>query len=192
MQLFISCLVILLLSGFTVAKAFTVPPMPMSQYADTEVSTNIAFNTIRNDVKYFALNFLLGSDSLNGIQVALGRDKNKDGVLALSEIDTVYGYRNGRYIIEYVSKGLRYEEPAIANEQRNFSISIDTKAKGTLIDFSAKVGVRQIFSDLIQSSPDWLYHKEWNLMRITRRGVAVPDEWVKFDIDYSAVVITVK
>ena len=35
------------------ATAVPVPPMPVSPYADTEVSTNVAFNSVRSDVKEF-------------------------------------------------------------------------------------------------------------------------------------------
>lgn len=35
------------------AKEFSVPPMPVSAYADTEVSTNIIFNNHRSDYQGF-------------------------------------------------------------------------------------------------------------------------------------------
>ena len=45
------------LSILAFAAAVTVPPMPVSPYADTEVSTNVAFNSVRSDVKEFELKF---------------------------------------------------------------------------------------------------------------------------------------
>ena len=45
-----------ILSAVASAKEFLVPPMSTSSYADTEVTTNIAINTQRSDVKEFALN----------------------------------------------------------------------------------------------------------------------------------------
>ena len=41
------------LSILAFAAAVTVPPMPVSPYADTEVSTNVAFNLVRSDGKEF-------------------------------------------------------------------------------------------------------------------------------------------
>ena len=47
---------ILALVGLRVL-AVSLPPMPVSPYADTEVSTNVAFNSVRSDVKEFELKF---------------------------------------------------------------------------------------------------------------------------------------
>ena len=92
------------------AKPIVVPSLPVSPYADTEVSTNVVFNTTRFDVKKFELNFQLECSSSNCIQVALGQDVDADGMLSFAETDVVYGWRNGRYFVEDVKGACRYEE----------------------------------------------------------------------------------
>ena len=63
------------------AKTFSIPPLPISPYVDTEITTNIAFNNHRSDVKELELKFVLECSSSNCIQVAFGNDANADGVL---------------------------------------------------------------------------------------------------------------
>ena len=89
------CALAILLPFVISAKTFSIPPLPISPYADAEISTNIAFNASRIDAKRFELNFSFECGSSNSFQVAFGRDANQDGVLSFSETDTVFGWRNG-------------------------------------------------------------------------------------------------
>ena len=85
--------VVLLLPLFASAKTFTIPPLPVSPQADTEISTNIVFNNHRSDVKELELKFVLECSSSNCIQVAFGNDANADGVLSRRETVSIYGWR---------------------------------------------------------------------------------------------------
>ena len=176
------------------AKAIVVPPLPVSQYVDAEVTTNIAFNTSRTDVKMFELNFQLECSSSNCIQVALGRDIDSDGILSFAETDVVYGWRNGRCFVEDVKGACRYEEKvsSLEKESQNFSISIQTTKECQPKAFSAMVGSTSVFMSLTETVPAWLYRLEWNLMRITRRGVGLPSQWVSYDVKYAQLYITVR
>ena len=176
------------------AKAIVVPPLPVSQYVDAEVTTNIAFNTSRTDVKTFELNFQLECSSSNCIQVALGRDIDSDGILSFAEIDVVYGWRNGRCFVEDVKGASRYEEKvsSLEKESQNFSISIQTTKEYQPKAFSAMVGSTSLFESLIETVPVWLYRPKWNLMRITRRGDVLPSQWVSCDVKYAQLYIIVR
>ena len=176
------------------AKAIVVPSLPVSRYVDAEVSTNIAFNTSRTDVKTFELNFQLECSSSNCIQVALGRDIDSDGILSFAETDVVYGWRNGRCFVEDVKGASRYEEKvsSLEKESQNFSISIQTTKEYQPKAFSAMVGSTSVFMSLTETVPAWLYCPEWNLMRITRRGVGMPLQWVSYDVKYAQLYITVR
>ena len=176
------------------AKAIVVPSLPVSQYADTEVTTNIAFNAIRSDVKTFELNFQLECSSSNCIQVALGRDADSDGILSFAETDVVYGWRNGRYFLEDVKGAFRYEENISPFERgaHNFAIRIRTTKEYQPKMFSAMADSTSLFMSLTETVPAWLYRPEWNLMRITRRGAGLPSQWVSYDVKYAQLYITVR
>lgn len=180
-----------ILSAVASAKEFIVPPMSASSYADTEVTTNIAINTQRFDVKEFALNIFFEAASSNNIQVAFGCDEDGNGILSFSETDAVYGYRNGKSVIEDVKNAVRYEEVP-ADGSRNFNIKMRMKKDYTPKEFSASVGAYQIFTDFSSDVPSWLCRPDWNLMRVTRRGAGAPAEWLSCDIKYSHFYIIVR
>ena len=180
-----------ILSAVASAKEFLVPPMSISSYADTEVTTNIAINTQRFDVKEFALNIFFEAASSNNIQVAFGCDEDENGILSFSETDAVYGYRNGRCVIEDVKNAVRYEE-VVTDGRADFNIRMRMRKDYTPKEFSASVGTTQIFTDFSSELPFWLYQPKWNLMRITRRGAGTPVEWLSCDIKYCHFYIIVR
>ena len=180
-----------ILSAVAAAKKFVVPSMSASSYADTEVTTNIAINAQRSDVKEFALNIFFEAASSNNIQVAFGCDEDENGILSFSETDAVYGYRNGRCVIEDVKNAVRYDE-VVADGIQNFNIKIRMKKDYTPKEFSASVGTSQIYTDFSSDVPSWLYRPDWNLMRVTRRGAGAPAEWLSCDIKYSHFDIIVR
>ena len=185
---------ILALVGLRVL-AVSLPPMPVSPYADTEVSTNVAFNSVRSDVKEFELKFSFDGSASNSIQVALGRDSDKDGTLSFAEIGAVYGWRNGRYFAEDVASGRRFEEFAVEDSEetgRVFSVKMRTSRNREAKEFDARAGSESVLTNLSQSCPVWLYRPEWNMMRITRRGIGEPAEWFTCDIGYSSFYITIR
>ena len=187
---------ILLLPLVVSAKEITLSPLPASPYSDTEVTTNIAFNGARSDVKTFDFKFTLECSSSNSIQVAFGRDSDGDGNLSFAETDAVYGWRNGRYFAESVAAGERYEEN-VADCDANaasqiFSVSLKTTRDYAPKDFSATVGSQGVFESLSERTPSWLYRPEWNLMRITRRGTYIPAEWFNCKIGYSAFWMVIR
>ena len=71
-----------------------VPSMPVSPYADTEVSTNIPVN--KADIGYSDLNFRLNGTPTNNLELAFGTDANTNGVLDAEEVETRFGWRGGR------------------------------------------------------------------------------------------------
>ena len=184
------CMPIILL-----AKNIDISSLPISNYADTEVATNVVLNKHRNDVKELEFKFKLDCSSSNCIQVAFGEDANKDGVLSFQETGVLYGWRNGRYFIEDVREGERYEY-SIESEDRtgmkNFVLNLRTKRNYLPNEFFAKVDGMLIFTNLSVSVPSWLYQPKWNLMRITRRGVSAPAEWFDCKVTYCAFYITVR
>ena len=180
-----------LLPFAALARTFSVSPLPLSPYADTEVTTNVAINAQRFDVKEFGLNISFEAASSNNIQVAFGCDEDENGILSFSETDAVYGYRNGKSVIEDVKNAVRYEE-VVTDGRANFNIKMRMKKDYTPKEFSASVGAYQIFTDFSSDLPPWLYRPDWNLMRVTRRGASAPAEWLSCDIKYSHFYIIIR
>ena len=56
----------------------------------------------------------------------------------------------------------------------------------------ANINGTSVFTNLSIAVPVWLYQPEWNLMRITRRGISTPSEWFSCKIGYSSFCVTIR
>ena len=79
------------------AFAVTVEPLPQSEFADTEVSTNIAFAVERPAMTRIEFTVSLDATPTNNVEVAIGTDTNSDGNLAVEEAAYVFGYDCGTW-----------------------------------------------------------------------------------------------
>ena len=79
------------------ALAVTVEPLPQSAFADTEVSTNVAFAVERPAMTRIEFTVALDATPTNNVEVAIGTDANSDGNLAVEEAAYVFGYDCGAW-----------------------------------------------------------------------------------------------
>ena len=79
------------------AVAVTVTPLPPSEFADTEVSTNIAFAVERPAMTRIEFTVALDATPTNNVEVAIGTDANGDGNLSVEEAAYVFGYDCGTW-----------------------------------------------------------------------------------------------
>ena len=90
-------LLAMILSLPMAAFAVTVEPLPQSEFADTEVSTNIAFAVERPAMTRIEFTVSLDATPTNNVEVAIGTDANSDGNLAVEEAAYVFGYDCGTW-----------------------------------------------------------------------------------------------
>ena len=130
------------------AFAVTVGPLPPSEFADTEVSTNIPIrvNLERLDRMRFALE--LSPTATNDIEVLIGHDADTNGVLSVGESRIAFGYDCGNW---FVREGEEVRaETYICSEQMYARRELAIRYK----DFD----------------PDW------DLVKVVRRGLGASDE----------------
>ena len=182
------------------ARQITIPTQPVSQYADTEVATNVVVQSSRTDVREVKLHIQFEGTPTNDLEVAFGRDANANGILDISEVETVYGWRGGRYFIENVRGWDRIETEAATNGVGGFfDVQLKNDRDFVPARFAATCGIspersepRQrslegcsaAFVDFAANPPAWLFRREWNMMRVVRRGTGVPSEWVRCFVDH--------
>ena len=97
------------------ALAVTVEPLPPSEFADTEVSTNIAFVVDRAIMTRIEFTVALDATPTNNVEVAIGTDGNGDGNLSVEESAYVFGYDCGKWFVRDQSKS------KVEVEERNLS-----------------------------------------------------------------------
>ena len=138
------------------AFAVTVEPLPPSEFADTEVSTNIAFAVERPAMTRIEFTVALDATPTNNVEVAIGTDANGDGNLAVEEAAYVFGWDCGKWFMR----------------------------EGELFDCSECSIVRLNAEGRVEKS--FVLKKRqldtaWNLVKVTRRGCGVACELVKVE-----------
>ena len=175
-----------------VAFGVTVESLPPPQFIDTEVSA-----THRLEQQAFGLRGLdfrldFNGTPSNNVEVAFGRDGNEDGSLAPHETDVIVGWECGRYFIECFRTGERIEETNVGTNDlaRSLAWHYDVRKGGKVLKaFAASNEVCVAFASVSTNTPAWLYDRNWNLMKLTARGVDVQDERFEVDVRSSGFLI---
>ena len=129
------------------AMAFgvTVETLPVSDYADTEVSTNIPFAVSFDAMSRMNFSISLDASPSNSVEVSIGEDANGDGNLSPEETDQTFGYDCGRW----------FQRNAVGDEEK-------MKVEGG-------GGQRTAHTFVLKKRR---LDEAWNLVKVTRRGKA--------------------
>ena len=174
--------------------AVSVPALPESVFCDTEVFTNVAFNAVRNDARHFGVSMAFMGTESNCVQVAFGHDADGDGNLEAVETGFVLGWRGGAYFIEDAAGKNRITELAASgvHADRRFVLSAKLNAHSVPVQVSVSNECGACFAVLSENVPSWLYGKDWNLMKVTRRGVDAASERIDVECRYKFFRIVIR
>ena len=133
--------------------------LPQSDFADTEVSTNIPFavNPERMNTVTFTLE--LDESPSNSVEVALGHDADGDGNLSVEESALTFGYDCGRWF-----------------RRETKDDAVRPAASGKLTLHRDRDG----------------FDPNWNLAKVTRRGLRPSNERVILHASLVGAVILVR
>ena len=137
------------------AFGVTLSVLPQSEYADTEVSTNIAFAVDRPAITRIEFTVALDATPTNNVEVAIGTDANGDGNLAVEEAAYVFGYDCGTWFCR------SRDENKIESSAVNLNLQPQPRISHTFI-----LKRRQLDT-------------AWNLLKVTRRGCGSSCELVE-------------
>jgi len=127
----------------------TVGPLPQSDYADTEVSTNLPFQVDFATMSRIEFTLSLVASPSNVVEVSIGTDANADGILSPDETDQTFGYNCGNW---FQRDSIRETEVVAVSGQ-------------TLNGHNSCVGKTFILKKRMMDPA-------WNLIRVVRRGVS--------------------
>ena len=133
-----------------VAFGVAVDPLPVSEYADTEVSTNIPFEVSFDAMSRLNFSISLEASPSNSVEVSIGEDANADGVLSLDEADQTFGYDCGVWFVRSL----------IDNREERLPAPVREDADGTVRAEKTFVLKKRKLDEL------------WDLVKVTRRGKA--------------------
>jgi len=174
----------------TAVSGMTAPALPPSAFADTEVSTNIVLEQAAVNVSGLNLQLLFCGTSSNNVEIALGMDADNDGELSFDEMDVRLGWDCGRYFVERVSTGERYEETNVGTNDLNRVFDWQCAVRRNTLEslaISTEVGLG--FANVTANPPAWLYGRNWNLINLTARGTDVQNEQFTYESTSRGVVL---
>ncbi len=187
------CLIGVFLSVHGYARTIVVQPQPVSPYADTEVSTNVVIN--KADISYSDLHFAFDGTPTNSLELAFGTDVNTNGVLDAEEVETRFGWRSGRYFMENALTWERFvSEPASGARNLSVEMHLDIRYAQQQVKRINVTGINAYaFGGLVSERPPaWLWRREWNLVRVTRRGTEPPSDWFEYNAGHCGFTLRVR
>ena len=149
--------------------------LPTSEFADTEVSTNVPRALNLPSLKEYRIGLGLVGTPSNNVEVALGHDADGDGVLSLDEAAVSLAWDCG----EWMARGIGEEG----------QVPLMTSGPDTNGFVVAEIAVAVSNH---KAKPAWLYDRTWDLVRVTRRGVDDPEERVSLYTRVAGLMILVK
>ena len=174
-----------LAAGAVEARQQNLAQLAPSQFADTEVSTNVPCALNDPALRQYEISLGLVGTPSNNVEVALGHDADGDGVLSLDEAAISLAWDCGEWIVkEEGSSFAKATEDELGN-----GVSLVTNESDTNGFVAAEIAVAVSNH---KSKPAWLYDRTWDLVRVTRRGVDDPEERVSLYTRVAGLMILVK
>ena len=173
------------------ALARPLPPLSAPEFVDTEVTACHSLDQAMPSV--CGLNFELAfrGTSSNNVEIVFGRDDDGDGNLSFGESDVRVGWDCGRYFIERVPTGERFEELSVDTNGTDRTLRWDCALKHRVMwGLSVTNEVGPAFAVATAASPSWLYDANWDRVRLTARGPDARDEQ-RFDVEVTTTGIAV-
>ena len=133
----------------SVVFGVAVETLPQSEYADTEVSTNILFVVSFDAMSRMNFSISLDASPSNCVEVSIGEDADGDGVLSLDEMDQTFGYNCGTWF------------------QRDSARELFDCSDCSIVRLDGTERAEKTFV-LKKRKLD----EAWNLVKVTRRGKA--------------------
>ena len=136
-----------------------------SIFDDTEVSTNLPFNSGAASVREFMLQIGLNANTTNTVQVAFGVDSDENGLLEWHETEFLLGWRCGGWFYrDKIADAANYAMMTGGVRTLEWILTLDSNRKAKRLE------ARDGSATLSFTATCGMFNPEWNLARITVRG----------------------
>ena len=177
------------------AVGVELPQLAAPEFIDTEVSATHRLEQPAFGLRGLDFRLDFNGTPSNNVEVTFGRDLDANGSLAPHETDVIVGWECGRYFIERFRTGERIEEANVGTNdvERSLAWHYTLRKSGKVFKaFTATNEVGAVFAQVSTNAPAWLYSRDWNLMRLTARGVDVQGERFEVEVRSSGFSINLR
>ena len=166
--------------------------MPRGEFADTEAATNVPFAFQGKGVRDFRFVLDFAGTPSNNVQLAFGRDLDLDGVLSADEADMTFAWDCGEWRVEN-GTNLASFATAAATTNSSKRLEWDLRMKRTRM---RRLDVLEngvaLFPELVDSPEPWFYSPDWDILRLTARGVDASAESAGVALDVTGYTINLR
>ena len=160
------------------ARKATMPPLPVSTFADTEVVTNMPMPSVDMATRRVSFSLAFAATPSNCVEAVFGTDLDGDGELSPGERRLAVGWRCGRWFVrENPDSELSAEAPMSADgSETSLSWKMRLSPVGVVESLSASVDGSPLFAEFAAAPPSWLHNPAWNMVRLRGCGRGVLGE----------------
>ena len=160
-------------------------PLPTPEFADTEVTACHSLDQAMPSVCGLNLELAFWGTSSNNVEIVFGRDDDGDANLSFGESDVRVGWDCGRYFIERIPTGERFEELSAETNGADRILRWDCALRHRVMrGLAVSNEVGPAFATVTAAPPSWLYDANWDTLRLTARGPEATGE--RFDVEVSS------
>ena len=180
------------LAGTAIAASLQPDALPRCEFADTEVTTNCPFSFASPFVVDFRLTMEFGSTPSNNVQIAFGRDADADGVLSADETGMILAWDCGEWSLSGTNALPLAVSPAVdtnAHKVLRWNLHLRGKRpKGLVLTENGQ----SLFPGFASAPEPWFYDRNWNMFRLTARGIDDPAESFTVDLNEKGALILLR
>ena len=183
-------------SGLFASSTVAVPTLPPSEYADTEVSTNVSLVAAvtcaaGDNVRFFDVELSLEATPTNNVEIVFGRDVDGDGDLSRLERDFVLGWDSGSWFWcdrrGNVESRMVDADTVTARRTLRWRVTLDADHLPRRV--TATEGRRTLCNRAATAS---MFSSGWDTARIVARGHVAHDESINVKTDRNAMRIILR
>ena len=174
MKKMLTCIAAMGIAVSVALPAFALPPvhpvLPPVAYIDTETVTNVPFTAWQEHAGKFKFSLTCRTTATNNVQFAFGRDVDDNGILSLEESGLVVGWDCGKWFVQGGYDAERIETAVGTDEGQTLAWTVRlSPVTATPMSVTATVDGTPVFGGV---DAGMFYRKNWNMFRLTGRGLA--------------------
>ena len=163
-------IVVCVATSATLALPPVRPVLSPAEYIDTEAVTNVPFVAWQEHAGKFKFSLTCRTEATNNVQFAFGHDADDDGILSLEESDLVVGWDCGKWFVQGGYDAERIETAAGTDDGQALAWTVRLSPRtATPVSVTAAVDGTPAFGGV---DAGMFYRKNWNMFRLTGRGLA--------------------
>jgi len=183
MYLIITSIIILCASLRAGATTTVITNQPPS-YTGWETAQDVPLPPRQAETRFFKAEITFTATASNNVQMAFGKDSDKDGRLPAEETSATIGWDRGAWFIlsdDLLQRFTCVPLDAATATSRTLKLSVRLSTNDTPLSLTFKDGSgNPLAFDGLEGIPSWMSPKLWDMAALTARGWDARDEQATF------------